>query len=247
MVDNQFVFFGSPSSLDYDVAVFVSQIPPVLEAHALCKYYDKTIACMIKDARLPEKPVNSNLLVAYKGQVIDCLRGTCDEINNSLIDTFHHHEQFYSLDITERIVRDKEWKLLRTARVFLSFFSRTDDRVRIKSALRGNLREKLDVLESLDMVTASEDVKTKIDAGDFYKLIAFQIGQCLSLYRGLELYTKEDIADEYPLLSPFLFRKEKEFYLLNIAEYYKLFLSLVRANLNELGHLNEESYIASKQ
>lgn len=239
-------FFGSSSSQDYDVAVFVDEIPPIAEAHALCKYYNDSIGNMAKACGMPDKPVNSNLVVIHDGQIIDCHKGTPDELNNSLIDTFQHHMQFYGQMVTGRIERDKEWKLLRTARVFLSFFSRTEDRVRIKSALRGNLREKLAVLEGLDMVTASEAVKDKIGAGDFYKMLAFQIGQCLGLYRGLELYTKEDIADEYPLLAPFLFRKENEFHLPNIADYYKLFLGLVTANLSELGDLNEESYIASK-
>lgn len=247
MGNNQFTFFGSPSSQDYDVAVFVSQIPPINEAHLLCKYYNDSIASMIKVCGMVDKPVNSNLAVIHDGQIIDCHKGVCDELNNALIDTFQHHTQFYGQLVTSRIERDKEWKLLRTARVFLSFFSRTDDRVRVKNALRGNLRDKLNILENLNMLTASEAVKSKIDSADFYKMLAFQIGQVLGLYRGLELYTKEEIADEYPLLGPFLFRKENQCHLPNIVEYYKLFIGTIISNIAELGEFNEETYITSKK
>lgn len=240
-------FFGSPSSLDYDVAVFVSRIPPTNEAHLLCKYYNDSIGSMIRACGMVDKPVNSNLVVIHDGQLIDCFKGAYDEVNNALIDTFQHHTQFYGQLVTIRIQRDKEWKLLRTARVFLSFFSRTDDRVLVKSALRGNLRDKLSVLENINMLTASEEVKSKIDSADFYKMLAFQIGQVLSLYRGLELYTKEEIADEYPLLEPFLFRKENQCHLPNIAEYYKLFIGTIISNIAELGEFNEETYIISKK
>lgn len=235
--------YGSASSQDYDIAVFVESIPGIPEAHRLCEYYAHSLENMIAFARLPNKPVNVNLVKLYNGELIDCLHGTCDELNNSLLDTYGNHSQFYPQHITVRANRDKEWKLLRTARVILSFFSRTAARMQVKAALRGNLREKLFQLKELSPDMGRDWGKQKISAVDIYKTISFQLGQTLGLYRGLELYTKEDITDEYPLLAPFLFRDENEYVIENLVDYYQLFLGLCETQLETLGYYTEDTYI----
>jgi hypothetical protein len=241
-----FNIFGSESSLDYDVAVVVSEIPPTQAAHDLCKYYNHTLENMMAFAQLEYKPVNTNLIVVLDGEVIDCFKGTYDELNNSLLTTYDNHQQFNPQIITKKLLRDKEWKLLRTARVILSFFSRTENRVEIKSALRGNLFEKYDILKQLNVIELTESITQKVSEKDFYKIVAFQVGQCLGLHRGIELYTKEAIWEEYPLLKPFLTRTANYSQMQHLQDYYQLFLSLVDSCLFELGQLNEESYIKTK-
>jgi hypothetical protein len=46
------------------------------------------------------------------------------------------------------------------------------------------------------------------DRVDKYKKIAFQLGQTHALYYGIEIFTKEELAERYPPLRQFLLRKQ---------------------------------------
>lgn len=55
-----------------------------------------------------------------------------------------------------------------------------------------------------------------MSGADIKKVIAFQIGQCLGLMGGFELYTKSEISKKYPVLKQFLYREENsDIYVLN--------------------------------
>lgn len=60
----------------------------------------------------------------------------------------------------------------------------------------------LKYVDCTDMLVASPDSIVEI-----WKKIAFQIGQKLALIRGVELFEKRSIANEFPVLRPFLMRQ----------------------------------------
>lgn len=94
--------------------------------------------------------------------------------------------------------------------------------------------------EYLDCMDLS-NIEMFHDERDKLKKVAFQIGQTLSLIRGVELFEKESIAAAYPGLNPFLFRMDislQDWEYINelLHELTKLIYdeNLVERNLKEL-------------
>jgi hypothetical protein len=200
--DIQYNIFGSHSSTDYDLAVKVDSIPIIVEAHDLCKKYNDYFFY-----KLPEKKINCNLVVVSDGILVDCFKGTIDELNNAILYTYGLHRQEFECFVTRAVKRDVEVKIARCLRGLLSMYSRTDLRTDIKNALRGNIREQLNVLEKIDFVNMVP-VGKKESMEDIYKMFAFQLGQTFGIIDGKELYTKESIALTYPFLMDFIFRNK---------------------------------------
>lgn len=203
-----FNIFGSPSSQDYDVMVFLaaSQIPATIKERGnLCKHYDKALGIL-----LPDKKVNTNIAVANEHGIISQVhKGTVDEVNNSIFYTYQYHNQFHPLQVVRQVERDVDLKLLRGMRIILSFLSRTEHREAVKKALQSDLLAKCKTLQEINLKTGLENIADfgKNNAKeDVLKNIAFQIGQCLGLMEGVEYYTKEAIAHAYPLLECYLLR-----------------------------------------
>ena len=140
--------------------------------------------------KLPEKKINSNLIVVKDGMLVDCFKGTVDELNNAILYTYGLHRQEFDCFVKRALKRDVEVKIARCLRGLLSMYSRTDLRADIKNALRGNIREQLDVLEKIDFVNMVPTGK-KESLEDIYKMFAFQLGQTFGVIDGKELYTKE--------------------------------------------------------
>ena len=204
-----FTVFGSESSQDLDVIVFVESIPEnPNEGTELCKFYNMSISDIYEGMYGITKEVNTNLAILEDGYVKQVFKGTSDEVNNSLFLTRDFHKQFHSQNYIKGLVkRDVQIKLLRTARVLLSFLSRTEHRSKVKSALRGDVYHKIKVLKDIDLSLINDIGKTKVTFEDYLKTMAFQLGQTISLAsEGNELYTKEAISETYPMLSPFLYR-----------------------------------------
>ena len=197
-MNNIYYIFGSESSLDLDVLVLIDQMPSLEDAKKLCNTFNESL----KSISL--KKVNSNLGILKNEKLSSIFKGTVDEVNNSIIDTYHLHKQIHPLLITSRITRDKEAKVLRSMRGILSFLSRTQYREAVKESLKKDLLHKLSTLQKIDLSNPLE--LTKYPQTDVYKTIAFQMGQCQALLEDVELYTKESIADRYPELKLFLFR-----------------------------------------
>lgn len=201
MIDTKYNIFGSKSSADYDLAVEVEEIPIITEAHDLCKKYNAYFS-----DNLSQKKINSNLVVVNKGILVDCFKGTVDELNNAIFYTYEFHEQEFDCFVKETLSRDVEVKISRCLRGFLSMYSRTDLRVEVKNALRGNIREQLEVLKKIDFLN-TVPIGKKESLEDIYKMLAFQMGQTFGVMEGKELYTKESISSNYPFLADFIFRK----------------------------------------
>jgi len=66
---------------------------------------------------------------------------------------------------------------------------------------------------------------------DFYKLFVFQIGQSIPLIKdNVELYTKKDIAKEFHIFEPYLYRMLDVFP--DIDVYKDYFLDVIKCKLD---------------
>jgi len=210
-----FQIFGSESLQDLDCMVFVDKITSTQESHELCDKFSEEITKLTKT----DKEVNINLGVLKDNIIIDTFKGTSEECNNALYFTYDLHTQFHTNKIKGKVPRDIELKLLRTCRVILSFWSRSTHRPAIKSALRGDIYEKMKVISSIDSTTINSLGKN-VEWKDYLKVMAFQFGQTIGLLEGMEFYTKEDIALNYPELKPYLMREYVDS--LQVIEDYKV-------------------------
>lgn len=235
---NKFYIFGSENSTDYDILVEVDEISPIEKSHDICKLFNIELSKILKD-----KPINSNLAVIKNGRIVEVFKGTSDELNNVLFYTYDNHEQYFDNPIKEPIIRDIDEKILRVSRFIITFFSRTDLRVLVKSALRGDLKDKLKVLKSLDFVTMNDFSGKKERLEDIYKTIAFQFGQVFSLIDGYESdsYTKNGVIKNYPDLENILNRgvmKIEDFKTLN--SYLNRFIDLIEEKIESGIKLKEK-------
>ena len=182
---------GSEDSIDTDVVYVVDTLPSLQECKRFCS----------------DKNENRNICVVKNGIVIECYKGTPDEVNNAVFLTYHLHEQEYPLLITRLVQRDVTAKCMRAVRIILSHLSRSQYRPQIKEALVGDWFTRIKTLEDIDLTTIDFSTLNKnMTREDILKTIAFQIGQTYHLTNGLELYTKNDVAEASFVLTQFLYR-----------------------------------------
>lgn len=195
-------YFGSADSLDTDIVFFVDQLPSTIrECSDLCKALSEAHAGK-KQSILP---VNGNLAVLQDGYITQVHKGTADELNNALYDTYSLHRQDFPLMISGPLQRDIQLKFLRCTRIILSALTRTLYRRQVKKALQEDLANRIFVLKQTDLELITETAKG-FSLTDIQKLLAFQLGQTLLLHNGTEVYTKQAVAQRYPQLVPQLYR-----------------------------------------
>ena len=213
IIFENFQIFGSEDSKDYDIMVFVDEIGTKQESHERVAEFDRKLSLMF-----PDKPLNSNLAIIKYGVVTEVFKGTVDEVNNMLYLTYNLHEQKYPLKITRLIERDVDLKILRTARVLLSFLSRTEHRPKVKKALKSDLIEKLKVLADIDLTKILDLGSRNVKWEDYLKTMSFQLGQTLALMVGKELYTKNEIFQTFPELKTMLLREDVDLFNLEVLK-----------------------------
>jgi len=164
-MENFFQIFGSESSLDLDVIIFVTTLTKIYEASQVCKTFTDQIQ---KEFENTEKKVNVNLAVLDTDyhRLCEVYKGTVDELNNSLYQTNRLHPQFYPNQIECLMVRDIKLKKRRVARKVLELLTRTQFRIPVKNALRSDFKSQLD---SLDLLKLTEIV----DLGKNGELLEF--------------------------------------------------------------------------
>lgn len=186
---------GSGDSTDVDVHYVFDEMPNF----QTCKAFADE-----------DKTENRNIITIENGIVTHCYKGTIDEINNGLLDTYSLHHQEYPLLVTRRVERNIEIKFIRAIRGILSHLSRCQYRSSIKQALRSNWTSRITTLNDIDFSSidfSSLNKNNNLSELDIKKVIAFQIGQCLGLINGKEFYSKDSIANEYPELRKYLYRE----------------------------------------
>ena len=170
-------------------------------------------------------------------KLVDVFKGTVDELINVIYYTYNNHKQFYPNPISEPVIRDIDEKILRVARFLITFYSRTHLRTQIKAALRGDLKQKLEVLKQFDFTKMTQFPGKKEKDEDIWKVISFQFGQLFSLIDGFEKdsYTKNGIISNYPDLSNMLQRQplnKSDLEILN--KYLERFIKLIESRINDI-------------
>ena len=201
MKDLTYWIFGSKSSEDTDIMVLVSSISNIKDSKEKVKKYEDILQKKFS------KKVNANLAVINKGVITKVYKGTEDEVNNSILDTYHLHKQEFPLTLNKRINRNVELKTIRCLRILLSFLSRTNIRPNVKKALKSDAFSQYELLNKINLAQFNDLSKTGVKHEDAIKTLAFQMGQTLALIKGKELYSKESIYNEYPQLENYLKRK----------------------------------------
>lgn len=202
-----FNVFGSPSSSDLDI--FVAIGAPVAKPHLagdLAHHLEDQLRPVLNRLGIT-KELDCNVGTVVNGVITWVYKGTPDEVNNSLYETYSYNFQLHPPLVMRRLPRNLTPKLIRTPRVLLSAITQTNYRDDVKAAMKGNLRQKIEVLS----VIRFEDLKFKpeytlVQLLDIRKDWAFQLAQTLALMKGFEIYTKEAAAQRYPDLARFLFR-----------------------------------------
>lgn len=201
---------GSEDSIDLDVFYLFDKMPNFQECQEFCS----------------DDIENRNIIVMKDGIVIDCYKGTIDEINNGLYYTYNLHQQDFENPIEKLVERDILIKTLRVVRCFLSHCSRTKYRDIVKKALKSaSWKYKISVFKDIDFKNIKDYGKNGTYE-DTLKIFAFQLGQVLALYEGIELYTKSQVASKYKKLKQFLYR-EKNSNINDLIEYIDKFISII--------------------
>lgn len=200
----KFQLFGSKTSIDTDIMVFVNELKSIDENHQYIKKLNNYFSKLYKYP-------NINLGILYNGRIIETFKGTYDECNNSLYYTYENFNQIHGNFISSLYDRTedefKHIKLKRCLRFLISFHSRDNNlRLLIKSALKGLVNERLEVLKMIDY-NIHTFPKKKENIVDIYKTISFQLAQTLALFEGIEIYSKENAIQYYPELSKFIMRE----------------------------------------
>ncbi|MBS7254652.1 hypothetical protein [Flavobacterium branchiicola] len=228
--------FGSENSLDLDLVFVVEEMPEtILEKLSLSKKLSESITKFYS-----EKKINANLAVQKNGHLTEVYKGTTDELNNALFYTYQNHHQKFDNQITKLLARDVDLKFLRSARMILSFLSKTEYRSIIKSALKGDLDEQIKALEKIDLKQLSSFGKNT-NLLDIIKSIAFQLGQAISLHEGKELYTKNEIANAFPDLKKYLSREENTDFE-NLQKWLFSFITILKDRSSKMKNKSEYKY-----
>jgi len=199
-----FYIFGSLSSVDLDVMVIVNQVGDDLQFNKnLTISLEKEIQTITKT----NKKININLAQIDSGYISKVYKGTADEVNNSIFETYTLHKQWHPLKIKGLLERNVDLKIVRAVRIILGLISRTQYRKFIKDSLKkDSFIDRVEVLSKIDL-TQIQDFAKKDNESDILKKIAFQIGQVLGLLEVKEYYSKEDISNAYINLRPYLMRQ----------------------------------------
>ena len=235
--EHSFQIFGSKSSQDYDVMIFVDKIPTIEDAKRLCETWNKKLYITFVDNGFEIKTLNCNLAVLKEGVIVEVHKGTSCECNNSCFLTYDFHKQIHKNQITRLVERDLDIKIMRSARFMLMYLSRSEYRFDVKKALNSNFIQKIKTLEIIDLSKPIELGKNSVEYVDFLKSMCFQLGQSLALLNGIEVYTKEEIIERFPDLESMIMRTGID---LDSLEKYKTeFVRMSKLRLKDMRTFDE--------
>lgn len=240
-----FNIFGSKSSIDWDIMVAVDKIPSTTkECQVLVEKYNVGLEVYLDRLGYKNKPINCNICVVENFQVVDCFKGCVYECNNAVYSTYKNFQQQYPPLVIKSLYADTTLKILRSFRVILSYLSRTPNRDIVKKALNGNLAQKINCLNKFDFSRPLDLGDRNVIPQNFYKMLAFQLGQTLSLLNGREYYTKEGVDDEFecnlhnPLMRHPMSVDDYEF----LEKMKNMVITRVAKDYRNIMGLNEELY-----
>ncbi|KAL9658351.1 hypothetical protein ABK040_015671 [Willaertia magna] len=205
-----YLIHGSENSTDKDVLYFIleNNHPNYFPTYQQCNRFCQTPKNSLQEED-DNKIENRNICYINKdGFITKIYKGLEDEANNALLKTFYLHKQMYENPIKSKMIRIVILKVIRSIRAIFTLFTKhTIYRNIIKSTLRScDFQEYKNTLKNIIKLN-DQSFYNLINNKELLKSIAFQLGQSISLIEGKELYTKNEIANEFEGLRPFLKRK----------------------------------------
>lgn len=224
MIDTPYNIFGSKDSIDVDIVVFVSSFPNSIEdCKNVCRAFEKDFLAQGIYA-------NCNIAVIKDGIIVQCFKGTTDEVNNAVLATYDLWKQKYPCQVLVPVKRNVEQKIARALRSILTYISHTQYRDKVKKALKSDASEKIDVLVNIDFSEIECFNKNNLSDADCWKGIVFQMFQTHALMNGDEIYTKSEARNLYPEFKNFINREEIDKKSKgNLNKYMKIFCETIRA------------------
>jgi len=199
-----YYFFGSPNSVDVDVMID--------HPEASSRESDSMIAHALKHNYPETESWNMNIIRISGGIVVDSIpnKGSADSANNSLYQTFQYHDQSFAFPIDRLVVRNLPLAVVKCVNASILWFKDTDMHHEYKERLRpalmsGKWADSVDLLPTLNFEKPFTD--DMITNGNIYKSLAFNIGQTVALFCGVEVYTKGELGNFYPEINPLLMRE----------------------------------------
>lgn len=186
---------GSGDSTDLDVVYVFPEMPSFTDCQKFCNADPKE---------------NRNIIVVENGTVKSCFKGNPDEVNNAVLRTYPLHQQADPLLILGPVPRDIYLKDIAVTRKVMSPLTASPLRSRMKAALHADWPERIAAMKELRFADIPFDSVKKWHKEDLLKSMAFQLGQGLGLHRGVELYSKGEIAEHFPQLRTCLYRQAED-------------------------------------
>jgi hypothetical protein len=230
----KYYFFGSDDSTDCDVVIEVEEISKNKEEST------QYIKSLNKEFNLNW---NMNLVVIEDGIIVDTIKNksTIDSLNNALFHTYKFHVQKYPKPIKKSVKRNKLLALYRCVRTILTNCTRVDKIYRSNiMPVKGihpwfNKIKSLEFINFKDIDTFKQKYQNDIDT---WKILAFYLGQFVSLNEDIEIYSKKDLIKYHPSLYNFIYRKEINDIDKEILQNYKNKLLNI---IYEMDFINEKS------
>jgi len=204
-IGHKYYFYGSHNSIDKDVFIIVNEIPNNIET---------AIQYMKSLNKKYNLNWNINMIVINDGVVVDCIpsKGSIYSLNNSLYYTYNNHTQYFENPIKRLIEPNTLLNIYKCVRNILTQLTRVNQKYRtnIKPTLKGihPWYKKIEALEKVNFAeieTFNQKYQSDIDT---WKILAFYLGQSLSLLENIEIYTKDKCLEEHPCLDHFINRKQ---------------------------------------
>lgn len=197
-----YYFYGSEDSTDKDVIISIPKnIMPLIHEDK------KRLVHKIK-----QPDWNATLVVIENGVIVDTIypKAWCDSLNNSVFNTYKFHKQDFPNPIVRDLKRNKLLAVYKTLRTCLSMLTRTEYRSILKPTTY-DISKKIELCDKVkfSIITSFNQDNTK-DI-NVWKTLAFYIGQNIALIEDdIEIYTKSDLAYNFPNLEDFIYRKDSD-------------------------------------
>lgn len=198
--------YGSKNSTDIDVIIVLPKVemPKTQEA---------------RKVKLKQLLLNFNLswnaifVVIEHGVLVDTIytKSWIDSLNNAFYYTHKYHKQLFEIPVKRTLKRNKTLAIYKAVRTVLTMLTRTHLRTKIKPILKGihPFDEKLNVLKTIDFTRLDTFNQKNTEDEDIWKIIAFYIVQNeLLVTQNIEVYTKDEVIEAFPLISNCILRKE---------------------------------------
>lgn len=196
-----YYFFGSPNSVDIDVMI---DHPMARNFHG-----DKQIVAELKATYPAIETWDINLVRIANDKIVYAQKGLVDCCHNSLYGTAGFHNQNFEIPLKTPVKRNLPLAVADCVVTLLMATKKKPHKEFYKNQVSPALKSpewatRTSVLAAVDFDIPLIDVVS--ENSKYLKSLAFDLGQTISLLNGIEIYTKQEIIDNHPILADLINR-----------------------------------------